>query len=554
MVDKKNAEIAVIGMAGRFPGAKNISEYWQNLLAGKETIKRFSDEELSKVEYKFDEIKDDPNYVRAKGVMNDIDKFDSEFFGIPPREAARTDPQHRVWLETTWEAFEDAGCDPLTYQGRISVFAGGFSNTYLLNNVLRNTEIRENYIRQRFSDSFQLFTGNDVSFIPTKTAYQFNLKGAAVNIQTTCSTSLVAIAEACQSLYVHKSDICIAGAICISVPQETGYMYQDGSIYSPEGVVRPFDAKAKGTVFSNGVGVVVLKRLEDAVRDNDRIYAVVRGWATNNDGNNKLSYTAPSIDGQSEVISMAQSFANISPEELGYVEAHGTGTQLGDPIEFSGLKRAFEAKTNKKQFCGIGSVKGNIGHTDVSAGVAAFIKTCLIAYHKTIPPSINFSTPNPHINFEDSPFYIQKDIKEWKDEKPLIMGVSSFGIGGTNVHAIVEEPPLAKKDFNGKPEWPSILVLSAKTENTLAQRTQDLKEFFNEKPDVNIHNAAYTLFCREKPYVIQKFYCSWKYCRYNYRKVLIHKRENRQANFRYCLYVSRTRCSICLNGKRSVQV
>lgn len=492
-MNKVNSKIAVIGMACRLPGANSIDEYWKNLLDGKDTIKRFSDDELSKFEFRYDEIKDDPNFVKARGILDNIDKFDSEFFGMTPSLSARTDPQHRVWLETAWEAFENAGCDPVNYPGKISVFAGGCSNTYLLNNILRDQKTLENYIRLRKSDSFQLFTGNDVSFIPTKTAYHFNLMGAAINVQTTCSTSLVAISESCQSLSDNKSDICLAGAVCILVPQESGYMYQDGAIYSPEGYCRPYDAKARGTVFSNGVGAVILKRFDDAVRDHDRIYAVVRGWATNNDGSNKISYTAPSIDGQAEVIMLAHASADISPEEISYIETHGTGTQIGDPIEISGLKKAFELKTTKKQFCGIGSVKSNIGHTDVAAGVASFIKSCLIAYHKRIPPLINFSVPNPYIDFENSPFYIQKDLRVWNEEKPLILGVSSFGIGGTNAHAILEEPPVRDKLKSSTSEWPQLVLLSAKSEIALNRRKEDLIDFLKAETELNIHDVAFTL-------------------------------------------------------------
>jgi acyl transferase domain-containing protein len=492
-MELNNKKIAVIGMACRFPGANNLDEFWKNLMEGKETIHRFSDEELSKFEYRFEEIKNDPGFIRARGILDNIDRFDAEFFGITPREAARTDPQHRIWLETAWEAFEDAGCDPVNHKERISVFAGGSSNTYLLNNILRDKNTLENYIRLRKTDSFQLYMGNDGSFIPTKTAYHFNLKGAAVNIQTTCSTSLVAVSEACQSLSSHKSDISLAGAISIMLPQETGYIYQKGSILSQDGYCRPFDVKACGTVFSNGVGAVILKRLDDAIRDHDRIYAVVTGWATNNDGNNRVSYTAPSIDGQSEVIELAQISADILPEDICYIEAHGTATQLGDPIELSALKNAFELKTDKKQFCGVGSVKGNIGHTDVAAGVASFIKTCLAAYYKRIPPTISYFKPNPYFDFENSPFFIQNEEKVWNEDKPLIMGVSSFGIGGTNAHVVVEEHVIEKKLENTISEWPALILLSAKSEKTLNRRRQDLIEFLHTKPGLDLDDVAFTL-------------------------------------------------------------
>lgn len=485
-------KIAVIGIAGRYPGADNISEFWENLIKGKETITTFTDDVLSKFEINYNELKQNPNYVKARGILNDVDKFDVTFFGMTPKEASYTDPQHRVWLETAWNAFENAGIDPLTYKGAIGVYAGGYINTYLHNNILRDPEKLENFIRLRSADSFQIMTGNDVAFIPTKTAYKFNLRGPAVNVQTACSTSLVAIIQACQSLFSFESDVCLAGGVCVMTPQETGYIYQEGAIPSPDGHCRPFDANAKGTVFSNGVGAVVLKRLEDALTDRDRIYAVVSGWALNNDGNKKVSFMAPSVDGQAEAITMAQSFADITADEIGYIEAHGTGTHLGDPIEVAALTKAFSRNTNNKQYCGIGSVKSNIGHTDAAAGVAAFIKSCLSAYHKVIPPSINFSEPNPHIDFAATPFYVQSQLKEWNDEKPLVIGVSSFGIGGTNAHLIVEEAP--KKDITGpiKQNWPNILMVSAKTEGALAARKENLVSTLRTE-NSSIEDIAYTL-------------------------------------------------------------
>jgi len=492
-MNSNNDKIAVIGMACRFPGANNLNEYWNNLIEGMDTIKRFTDEELSKFEINYNELKRNPDYVKARGVLEDIDKFDAGFFGMIPKEAAGTDPQHRVWLETAWEAFENAGCDPVNYAGAIGVFAGGYLNTYLLNNILRDPVKLENYIRLRSTESFQILTGNDVAFIPTKTAYKFNLRGPAINVQTACSTSLVAISQACQSLFSFESDICLAGGVCIVVPQESGYIYQEGAIPSPDGSCRPFDTKGKGTVFSNGVGAVVLKRLDDAVRDRDTIYALVSGWAINNDGNNKVSYMAPSINGQAEVITMAQSFAEISPEQISYIEAHGTATQLGDPIEIAALKKAFSKKTDKKQFCGIGSVKSNIGHTDAAAGVASFIKTCLAAYHRIIPATIHFSEPNEHINFEDTPFFVQSELKEWTEERPLIMGVSSFGIGGTNAHVIIEEPPRIEKTPSLQSEWPDLLLLSAKTDYSLNKRKQELIDYLKANPGLNLKDVGYTL-------------------------------------------------------------
>jgi phthiocerol/phenolphthiocerol synthesis type-I polyketide synthase E len=492
-MDPDQNKIAVIGMACRFPGANNLKEFWSNLIEGRDTIKHFTDEELAKHEYDFENLKNNPDYVKARGVLSDIDKFDAGFFGMTPREAAGTDPQHRIWLETAWEALENAGCDPFTFPGAIGVFAGGYLNTYLLNNILRDKTKLENYIRLRTTESFQILTGNDIAFIPTKTAYKFNLRGPAVNVQTACSTSLVSISLACQSLFSFESDICIAGGVCVVVPQESGYLYQEGAIPSPDGKCRPFDENGKGTVFSNGVGVVVLKRTVDAIRDKDRIYACVRGWALNNDGNNKVSYMAPSVDGQAEAIMMAQSFAEVSPRQIGYVEAHGTATKLGDPIELSALSKAFRGKTSEKQYCGIGSVKSNIGHTDAAAGVASFIKCSLAAYYKIIPPSINYNRPNSYFDFENSPFFVQDKLRHWDSQKPLIMGISSFGIGGTNAHVIIEEPPANEIRNYTESEWTELLILSARSESALNQRKQDLLDFVSKNQDENLKNIAFTL-------------------------------------------------------------
>jgi FkbH-like protein len=488
-----NRGIAVVGMACRYPGARNLDEFWKNLVEGKETIKHFTDEELEKNERNYSNLKENPNYVKARGILDDIDKFDAAFFDMTSREAALMDPQHRVWLECTWDALENAGCDPSGFLGAIGVFAGGYVNTYLLNNILRDPDRLENYIRMRTSESLQILTANDTAHLPTKTAYKFNLKGPAINVQTACSTSLVAICQACDSLNKHESDVCIAGGVFIMVPQESGYLYEEGAIISPDGSCRPFDDDARGTVFSNGAGVVVLKRLEDAIRDRDNIYAIVEGWAMNNDGSNKISYTAPSVDGQADVIMKAQSSAGISPEQISYIETHGTATHLGDPIEIAALDKAFSRATDLKQYCGVGSVKSNIGHTDAAAGVASFIKTSLAAYRRLIPPSINFSKPNKLIKFEDTPFYVQKKLRKWDEEKPMIMGVSSFGVGGTNAHVILREPIVINEPEAKGSEWPAILYLSAKSENSLERRKHDLVNYIKANPYLNIKDIAYTL-------------------------------------------------------------
>ncbi|MGE5406529.1 MAG: beta-ketoacyl synthase N-terminal-like domain-containing protein [Methanosarcina sp.] len=492
-MEQEQIRIAVTGMACRFPGANNLNEFWTNLVEGKDSIKHFTDEELLRYEYNYSTLKNNPDYVKARGVLSDIDKFDAEFFGLTPNEASTTDPQHRIWLETVWDALENAGCDPFSFKGPIGVFAGGYLNTYLLNNILRDKGKLENYIRLRTTESFQILTGNDVAFIPTKTAYKFNLKGPAINVQTACSTSLVAISLACQSLSSFESDICIAGGVCIVVPQESGYLYQEGAIPSPDGKCKPFDENGQGTVFSNGIGVVILKRVEDAIRARDRIYAIVRGWALNNDGNHKVSYMAPSVDGQAEAILMAQALSEVKPEEIGYIEAHGTATLLGDPIELTALNKAFTGTTITRQSIGIGSVKSNIGHTDAAAGVASFIKSSMSVYNRIIPPSINFSKPNPHFDFANSPFYVQDKLKSWNSSNPLIIGVSSFGIGGTNAHVIIEEPPLPEMGTETGNELPYLIPLSAKTEAALNARKADLINYVKGAPGVRLMDIAYTL-------------------------------------------------------------
>lgn len=394
---RNGLEIAIIGMAGRFPGAKNIEEFWQNLRNGVESITTFTNEELLAGGIDPD-LLNDTNYVKAGAVLEDIELFDAEFFGFNPREAEIIDPQHRLFLECAWEAMENAGYNSKMYSGLIGVYAGAGSNNYVLN-IYSNQNIRSSIDRN------QLFFGNDKDFLATRVSYKLDLEGPAVGIQTACSTSLVAVHLACRGLLSGECDIALAGGVAIDVPQKEGYLYQEGGIVSPDGRCRAFDAKAQGTVFSNGVGIVVLKRLEDAIADGDCIHAVIKGSAINNDGAFKVSYTAPRIDGQAKVIRAAQVMAEVDPETITYIEAHGTGTSLGDPIEISALTQVFRASTDKKGFCAVGSVKTNIGHSDITAGVAGLIKTVLALKYKEIPPSLHFQQPNPEIDFDNSPFY-----------------------------------------------------------------------------------------------------------------------------------------------------
>lgn len=488
------SSIAIIGMACKFPGANSKQEFWENLVKNKDCVHKFSDDELKEFEYSFDEIKDRDDYVKARGCIDEIDMWDAEFFQVIPKHAREMDPQQRLWLENSWYAFEDAGIDPFKYKGSIGVFAGSYYSSYLLNNVLRDTEKYELYIRGRTPELFQTYLNNDPMFLATRTAYFYNLRGPAVNIQTACSTSLVSISQACNSLFLHESDVCVSGGVTIIVPQETGYFYQEGAIGSPDGHCRPFDINGKGTVFGNGVGTVILKRLEDAERDNDRIYAVIKGWATNNDGNQKVGFTAPSIQGQSEVIGMALSNARVKPEDVCYIETHGTGTPIGDPIEFSSLSKVFNKESQKKQICGIGSVKSNIGHLDAAAGVAGLIKIALAASEKLIPATLHYKAPNSFINIKNSPFYVLNENLKWESEKSMIMGISSFGVGGTNAHLIVEE-------YNNNTEKkvikkPAILLLSAHKENVLDKYKKLMVQYLSSDSAHNLNNLSYTLQIR----------------------------------------------------------
>ncbi|HSP79768.1 MAG TPA: polyketide synthase, partial [Myxococcaceae bacterium] len=398
--------IAIIGLAGRFPGARTVDELWKNLREGVESITFFSDEELLKAGVDPSLVRA-PNYVKACGILGDTDQFDAGFFGLNPREAALMDPQHRLFLECAWEAMEGAGYSPDRQPGRVGVFAGMSMNTYLLTNVYPHLS------HVASVESLQASIGNDKDSLTTEVAYRMNLKGPAVTVQSSSSTSLTAIHYACQSLLNYECDMALAGGVSIHFPEKAGYLYYEGGTTSPDGHCRTYDAKAAGFVSGHGAGVVTLKRLADAVEAGDTIYAVVKGSAVNNDGSVKVSYMAPSVEGQAEVIALAQAVAGVEPDSIGYVEGHGTGTLMGDPIEVAALTQAFRAGTDKKGFCALGSVKTNIGHLDSAAGVTGFIKTTLTLHHRQIPPNLHFEEPNPGIDFANSPFYVNTRLADW---------------------------------------------------------------------------------------------------------------------------------------------
>jgi len=465
-------DIAIVGMSGRFPGASNITEFWENLRDGVESISFFSDEELLAAGLDKATL-NEPAYVKAGGSLEGVELFDASFFGFNPREAEILDPQQRVFLESAWESLEQAGYDPETFQGLIGVYAGTSMSSYLYN-VYSNPEL------VGLIGDFQVQLGNDKDNLPTSVSYKLNLKGPSIAIQTACSTSLVAVCVACQSLLSYECDMALAGGVRISLPQTNGYLHQEGGIMSPDGHCRAFDAGAQGTIGGNGVGIVVLRRLQDALDDGDFIHAVIKGTAINNDGSLKVGYTAPSIEGQAQVITIAQAVGSIDPRTVTYIEAHGTGTDLGDPIEIAALTQAFHAGTDATGYCAIGSVKTNIGHLDTAAGVAGLIKTVMALKHKAIPPSLNFVQPNPKIDFAQSPFYVNDRLSRWEAKVPRRAGINSFGIGGTNAHVIVEEAPIRDSAASSRPD--QVVVLSARTGAALETATTNLLEHFKQDP------------------------------------------------------------------------
>lgn len=505
-------EIAVIGMAGRFPGAQNLDEFWQNLQQSVESITELADAGLQEKGVSAETLAD-PNYVKVGGVLANEDCFDAAYFGYSPREAEILDPQQRLFLETAVHALETAGYDAEQYSGSIGVYGGAGMNGYLLN--LYSSEA----IRERVSP-YELFVANDKDFLTTRVSYKLNLNGPSVDVQTACSSSLVAVHLACQALLSGECDMALAGGVAIS--RQVGYRAQAGSIYSPDGHCRAFDAQAAGTVGGNGVGIVVLKRLEDAMADGDTIDAVIKGSAINNDGSQKVSYTAPSVEAQAAVIQAALTMAEVSAESISYVEAHGTGTAIGDPIEIAALTQAFQAnfqanstaaeeqilQSEQNSRCAIGSVKTNIGHLDAAAGISGFIKTVLALKHQQIPATLHFQSANPTTNLADSPFHVNSALSDWSQsashQRPRRAGVSSFGIGGTNAHVILEESPATSPqpetqqrasltDSSKELVSPQILPLSAQTPVALDLLSLNLADYLDSHPDLSLADVAHTL-------------------------------------------------------------
>lgn len=478
--------VAIIGMTGRFPGADNLEKFWKNLYDGVESVKYFDRDKLLEMGVS-KELVENPKYVSADAVLENMDKFDAGFFGYSARQAEIMDPQHRLFLESAWEVLESAGYSSEFYDGKVAVYAGANLSSYMIRNLYTNPGLVERL------GSFKIMLANGQDFLATKVSHKLNLKGPSVNVNTLCSSSMVAVHFACQNLLNYGCDIALAGGVSFQVSRNEAFFYQEGGIGSSDGHCRAFDSSANGTVSGSGLAVLALKRFEDAVEDGDYIHAVIRSTAINNDGAEKNSYTAPSADGQADCIAEAIAMSGVNPETISYVDAHGTGTNLGDPIEIAGITKAYRAYTDKKQFCAIGSVKTNIGHLVHAGGVASLIKTVLSMQHEVIPASLNFREPNPKIDFVNSPFYVNTKRSKWeRGGTPLRAGVSSFGIGGTNAHAILEEAPKhAPSEKSTRPC--QLIVLSAKTDTALEKITSNLAEFIDGHPDVPLADIAFTL-------------------------------------------------------------
>jgi acyl transferase domain-containing protein/acyl carrier protein len=486
-------DIAIIGMSCRFPGARNVGEFWRNLASGVESITRLSDEEILESGVPASQL-DAPNYVQVAPVLEEPGGFDAAFFGFSPTEARMLDPQHRILLELATEALEDAGCDPERFGGRVGVFAGAAMNTYFMSSGM-NRRFAEDYI--------PTLIHSDKDFLSTRISYKLNLKGPSLTVQTACSTSLVAVHLARQSLLSGETDMALAGAISVRVPHRAGYFADAGGVTSPDGHVRAFDAEANGTVFGSGGGVVVLKRLADAVQDGDTIHAVIKGSAVNNDGAEKAGYAAPSVNSQADAVIEALSNAGVDADDISYIETHGSGTPVGDPIEIMALTKAFRASTTRSGYCAIGSVKTNVGHLDAAAGIAGLIKTVLALEHREIPATLHYSKPNPEIDFPSTPFFVNARRAPWTSGGPRRAGIMSTGMGGTNAHVVLEEaPPLEASPGSGLPQ---LLVFSARSPAALDATTGRMLDYLKGNPSAVMDDVAYTLQTGRKNFAHRRF-------------------------------------------------
>ncbi len=480
-----SSDIAIIGLAGRFPGARDVEQFWANIRDGVESIRTLTDSELLAAGVTSAEL-NDPDYVKVSPVLADVDKFDARFFGFSPRDASVMDPAQRFFLEVAWEAVEHAGYTALPDEGPVGVFAGSGAPLYMMENLRTNPELMRS-----MGEFLVRHTGNDMNFMATRVSYEMDLRGPSINVQTACSSALVALHMACQSLLQGECKLAIAGGSTILFPNGRGYLYKEGEILSPDGHCRPFDEKSAGTVFGSGTGCVILKRLQDALDDGDTIHAVVKGSAINNDGALKVGYLAPGVDGQAAVIDRALSVANVAADSISYIETHGTGTSLGDPIEVEALNQAFRARTEKRKFCAIGSVKSNIGHLGEAAAAASLIKAIMALKHRQLPPSLGYEKPNPAIDFDDSPFFVNDKLREWKAEGPLRCGITALGAGGTNCHVILEAAPPSIPGEGARAR--QLLVLSAKTRTALDRASQNLASALEQDASADLADVAYTL-------------------------------------------------------------
>ncbi len=484
--DDNQFDIAIIGMAGRFPGAANVSEFWNNLLEGKVSHTRFTKEELIEAGVPASQV-EDPDYVCLAPVLEGAEEFDAEFFGYSPHEAKLIDPQQRQLLETAWQALENAGYDPSRTDSRIATFAGTAMNTYML-----HTGLADHF----FEEYLPTLLGADKDFLATRIAYKLGITGPAVTVQTACSTSLVATHLACQSILNQESDMALVGAAAVRAPLKVGHMYEQGSVFSSDGFCKPFDDAADGTIFGSGVGVLVLKRMADAINDEDNICAVIKGSAINNDGATKSDFTAPSINKQAEAIVDAYASAGVTADTISYIEAHGTGTYLGDPIEIEALSRAFRVDTSDVGFCGVGSVKSNIGHLDAAAGVASMIKVVKSLQSEKLPATANFKKSNSQIDFQNSPFFVVDKTQDWKSsssETPLRAGITSLGMGGTNGHVVIEQAPASVARSASASNRPYLFPVSAKSDYSLKKNVENLTQYLDNNPDVQFNDVAFTL-------------------------------------------------------------